>query len=563
MILNKRREHYHFGTKKNNLRSIYLTLFVCVLFLIFGCAYFPNLSPTKTRATSNNPKLFIIILDALTHRTLMQSQDYLPNINYLIHGDNNRNPYVYFENVLVSLPSESMPSNTTLLTGVYPDRHGIPSTSWFNRMDGRVISLTSFFQREVIDFLHRTNTDTIFDYARRSDKSTMAVATQVAKGVNREDWIKISIHLWATAFWINFLSEGNTIPDGAHIDRGITKGLLHGQKYLPNDGLNEKFKIYGNIPDLTVVHYIGLDIFTHYPRAFMLKEEWTVQEIQEWYLKEVIDPEIGKIISFLREKGVLENTLFFFVSDHGQTKIKEQISEKPIETLLSQTFEVNHSHYLTGKPEIIVMPGAGTKDIYVKNRKKTDWISPPSLIQDIKPAIDILIDIPKTDEYLSHVLIGQYPGERSEGVDERDAFWHFDLLKYRKTTRRNGDFLQALECLTNLDIKSSEELRTSCMYRRIYSRENKPDIVLINKPGFYFAPDKNKFTHHGSIHRDDVSVSFLIAGPAANRLFDKIYVIRDQIETIDMTPIAAHLAGIKIDKAIDGKDRLLEVLRRK
>jgi arylsulfatase A-like enzyme len=541
---------------------ILMCLLVGVLIPLAGCAGSPHQPLEKVLDTPQEPKLFVIILDALKRRTLMESIDSLPNFKAAIMGNGAAYPYIAFENVLVSIPSSSKPSNTTLLTGVYPCRHGVPSTMWFDRKEEKIITLKSITQRRIINILKKNHTDTLFDYARKSGKSSLAVATQVTKGVPGRDWIKQSVHLWGQAFWINLLQDGNSIPDGAHLDRGTTKGLLRGHAYSSTDGLEGKLKTGGNIPDLVVVHYVGMDIFTHYPRRFMVKENWTIDEIQKWYLREVLDPELGKIMAFLQENKLLENTIFFFVADHGQTKIIEHVDEKGFEKRLAKKFKVKGRPHSIPEADIIIMPGAGTKVIYVKDRTDTDWMSPPRLLEDVKPVTDALIDDKDMREHLNALLVARYPGERDQdlkGLVNSDVFWFFNLKGYRQSNREDDDFVNALEPLSELDELVGKELRAAYMYCRDFSRENIPDIILINQPGHYFTPDRGKYAHHGGIYADDVYVSFVVSGPQSHRFSNRPQTIARQIETSDLVPMAAHLAGIKIDKPIDGRNWLLDV----
>lgn len=538
-------------------------IFIAAVTLIFlaGCAHFSDQPPEKGVQTLRQPKLIIVIMDALKRKTLMESIDALPNLKAIVKGDSGTYPYIYFENVLGSIPSSSKPSNTTLLTGVYPYRHGVPSTIWFDREAKKVVTLNSLSQRRTVNILEKTKTDTIFDYGRRSEKTMMAVGTQVAKGVDSRDWIKQSVHLWGQAFCINVLLNLNPIPDGAHLDRGTTKGLFKGYWYSLADGLEGKLKTEGSIPDLVVVHYVGMDIFSHYPRQFMVKNNWSVDKIQKWYLKEVLDPEMGKITGLLKKYGIFENTVFFFVTDHGQTRVIRHIVEQDLTKRLAASFKVMGRRYSAKEAEVAIMPGASTKAIYIKNRINADWMAPPRLIEDVKPMVDALIKVEGIMDYLNTLLIAQYPGERADGPqrsEESDAFWFFNVNSYIQSSGKAEDFLMALKPLSELDQLVGEALRAAYLYRRNYQRESIPDIILVNKPGYYFVPDKGKYTHHGSIYPDDAYVSFVISGPAIQLFSDRCRTITRRIDTVDLVPMAAHLAGIKIDKNIDGKNRLLE-----
>ena len=518
----------------------------------------PHKPPEKEVHGPAYPKVIVIILDALKRGNLMGSLDSLPNFRELIIGEQLDYPYVYFENVLGSIPSSSMPANTTLLTGVYPCRHGVPSTVWFDREKEEVVTLTSFLQRRIINFLEQTDTDTIFDYARRSEKTTMAVATQVAKGVKGRNWIKQSVHLWGQAFCLNLFRDGNPIPDGAHLDRGTTKGLIDGHLYSLTDGLRGTLRANGDIPDLTVVHYVGLDIFTHYPRRFMVEKNWTVDQIQRWYLKEVLDSEIGKIRSFLEDNHLFENVIFFFVSDHGQTKIAKHIDEKRFVEEFPESLNIAGRHCSIRAANLVVMPGASTKAIYVKNQLKGEWLSPPRLLEDVKPAVDASIRSNGMDEYLSTLIIAKYPGDRDQPLENSDEFWYFDLGTYLESDRDQDDFLVALRPFSLLDQHVGQKLKASNMYNLDFSRNNKPDIILINKPGYYFTPDNGKYAHHGSIYSDDVFVSFVISGPNIRLFSSSPKKVVEQINTVDLVPMIAFLASIIIDRPIDGKNRLVE-----
>lgn len=553
-----------FDTLSIQSSSARLHLLVAVFIIITGCANNSRSNPDPGLKTFQQPKLFVVILDALQRKTLMESLDSLPNFKAIIKGEPSDHPYIYYENVLVSIPSSSKPSNTTLLTGVYPDKHGVPSTNWFDRKNQKAKTLTSISQRRIVDILEETNTDTLFDYARRSGKTTMAVATQVTKGVDRCDWIQQSIHLWGQAYCLNLLFNFNPIPDGAHLDRGTTGGLLTGYMYSLSDGLEGKLRTSGDIPDLTVVHFVGMDIFTHYPRRFMIENNWSIKEIQKWYLKEVLDPEMGAIKTFLQENDLFDNTIFFFVSDHGQGRIRKHIDEEDFEKRLGANFKVMGRPYSAHQAEIVISLGASTKTLYVKNRLHAGWMPPPGLTADVKPVVDTLIDIPDMQAHLKALLVARYPGERDEFTqktgqsDDLDPYWFFNLSRYRQSERQNDDFLDALEPLTKLDELVGSNLKAAYMYRRDFVRRNIPDIILINKPGYFFTPDKGKYAHHGSIYPASAYVSFIVSGPAVHWFSDSPQTISRQIDTVDMVPMAAHLADIKIDRPIDGVNQLID-----
>jgi hypothetical protein len=281
---------------------------------------------------------------------------------------------------------------------------------------------------------------------------------------------------------------------------------LNGYWYTPFDGLRGRVRARGEIPDIVLLYYAGLDIATHYPRRFKQEEDWEIDEIQRWYLREVLDPELGKVAAFLREHNLFENTVFLFISDHGQTKIRKRLSDEDFERRLSESLCVagcaldqelkifGRGHSIE-EADVVIMPGAGTKTIYVKNRLDNSWVIPPRLLADIKPVIDGFIDQKEIKECLNHLLIRSYLGDRFEGMEEIDAFWVFDITEYRRSDRHNTDFVGSLAPLSRLDEFLGASLNAAFMYRRNYSRENTPDIILINKPGYFFTRNDEIYGH--------------------------------------------------------------------
>jgi hypothetical protein len=188
-----------------------------------------------------------------------------------------------------------------------------------------------------------------------------------------------------------------------------------------------------------------------------------------------------------------------------------------------------------------------------------DWTSPPRLLEDVKPIVDVFIDVGDMKTSLNTLLVAQYAGEGNEDTNTSDTFSFFNLSLYRQSNRSDNAFINALEPLSGLDELVGKELKAAYMYCRDFHGNNTPDIILINKPGYYFAPDKDKYAHHGGIYHNDAYVSFVISGPGVHLFSDHPQRITHQIDTVDLLPIAAYLSGIKVDKRVDGKNWLRKV----
>jgi hypothetical protein len=84
----------------------------------------------------------------------------------------------------------------------------------------------------------------------------------------------------------------------ARIDEDATTAVI---KNLEQDGL----------PDLQVVYFPGIDVFTHHTPDPL--------NSQELYLERVTDYSVGRILDYYRWAGVLDRTYVLFIADHGHT----------------------------------------------------------------------------------------------------------------------------------------------------------------------------------------------------------------------------------------------------
>jgi len=220
---------------------------------------------------------------------------------------------------------------------------------------------------------------------------------------------------------------------------------------------------------------------------------------------------------------------------------------------LSASFKTNSIWRRFKNVEALCMAGAGTKAIYIKNRQDNSWIVPPSLTRDIKPAIDLLI---KNEELLSStaaILIRQCSGERIGGASEPAMFWSFDISGYMQTKQSEHDFLNALKPLSSIDVLNSD-VHLSLQLERQYSNDSAPDIVLITKQGLFFAPDKGKYGHHGSIYSSDNLVSYMMGGPSLSRRLVESCIIHEKASVLDFVPTVMGLLHVAVPSNLEGKD---------
>ena len=107
-------------------------------------------------------KLILIVVDGLTPRVLERAveRDETPALRLLLeHGS-----YAEATSVFPSLTPVCM---TSIVTGAYPDVHGIPHLVWYDRESGRLVEYGSSFGAVVTAGALRSIRDTIFEINER------------------------------------------------------------------------------------------------------------------------------------------------------------------------------------------------------------------------------------------------------------------------------------------------------------------------------------------------------------------------------------------------------------
>jgi hypothetical protein len=505
-------------------------------------------------AGSSRPKVVILEFHGMKQGIIGESLDGLPHFQKLIKGPHNAQAYVHLPQVLTTIPAESVPGISSMYTGLYPQRTGVVSTFWFDRRTTKVRTMISYFQQRINRILASNGVKTLFDYVGESGKNSMTTMLMVTKGA---DWsVKSGAFFWGNASLLGFLRKGRWIPDSRYVDQKTISAFLTGHITAYNRSLAGILQHRQMIPDVMVVQLLGIDLFSHYPARDLQKQNASMDKIQKHYAQTVLDPLIGRLIRFLKKAGVYEDCIFILVSEHGLTRIKKQIPDKTIDHSLSKSFKLPDRETSNRQAEAVIMPGACTKEIYLKNRHSGNWMDPPRLLADVKSAVDLVLANPDIQASINTLVIRQYPGERHDVVEEYGQWWVFDWQTYQTTTKDDLAFLQALHPLSVLEERFELGEYVVRGLSRQYTRETAPDIKVINKKGFYFERDFDKYGHHGSYYPNDCIVSFWVAGPRLAHILPGRHTLDTAASTLDLVPIVMYLLGMPIPEGLDGNNPL-------
>ena len=164
------------------------------------------------------------------------------------------------------------------------------------------------------------------------------------------------------------------------------------------EGVARGVEGYG-LPDLQVAYFPGVDLVAHGSGA----------EAQRSYLRDEIDPHIGRVLDLYRERGALESTTVVVVSDHGHTETLDDDrhsldaggDDEPPALLDSlgwrlRDFSVGAD---SSDADLVMIYDEAVAMLYVADRSACpaegdvcDWTRPPRLEEDVLPLARALRD---------------------------------------------------------------------------------------------------------------------------------------------------------------------------
>jgi Type I phosphodiesterase / nucleotide pyrophosphatase len=294
------------------------------------------------------------------------------------------------------LPSSTIADWAAIFTGSVPAWDGVPGDEWFVRDTGRFYAPVPVSVTDLTD-----NTKVVTDdlVGKAIKVPTLYELLGVESNVSM-----LSVHRGATYY--------TTVAPTAIADmvEHLIKGTLQGHDpkrslsgSIDRDSvakLIDAIEEHG-VPDLQVVYFPGIDIFTHAAEDPLAS--------QEGYLELVTDPAVGEVLGEYQKKGELDKTYFIFISDHAHIPtVNDEAHTLGTDDENSPFAAVARAHFRVRKASIL-LPDAD-KDyqavlayqgfmayIYLADRSTCphdgdvcDWKKPPRFEEDVVPVLKVL-----------------------------------------------------------------------------------------------------------------------------------------------------------------------------
>ncbi|HSE98757.1 MAG TPA: alkaline phosphatase family protein, partial [Blastocatellia bacterium] len=322
------------------------------------------------------------------------------------------------------------------------------------------------------------------------------------------------------------------------------------------DTLIEKLEEHG-VANLQVVYFPGIDLFSHVTESPL--------DTQPLYLRDVLDPAIGRVLDAYQNEGVLDETYVLLIADHGHTPViaddlhslSSEGDDEPPALLKQAGFRMRP---LVLEPEedeqdyqaALAYQGAMAY-IYLADRStcpgpgdRCDWTRPPRFEEDVMPVVRAFHSvnesghpIPQLKGTLDLVFAREPrpPGQEALPFQVFDGQRLVPIADYLKQHPR-PDLIRLEERLNGLAAGP-------------YGHRA-GDILLLTRSGlerpieqrFYFSSLYRSW--HGSPTRQDSNIPLIVArrGDSGARLRDIVAgVLGASPSQLSLVPLVRSLAG--------------------
>ncbi len=490
-------------------------------------------------------RLVVIDIDGLRRdvfRTALAAGD-LPNVERIVGGREGQS--ACHVDALSTAPSITFAAQASIFTGQHPGRHIIAGNESFDRLGHISRGRPRHFGFDVGYTLAVDDAVRVFSDGLASQLLSAATPTLYESG---------SAHGLTSAVAYNMYARGADAwlpPDVVEIAR-FTKGKgtlgLEAGEY--DAGMLDSLLSHlagGARPDLLTAYFMGLDHHSHVHGPAS----------QPAYLREVVDPQIGRLLDALAAHGMLAGALFALVSDHGQIEVTPDDRHSirlgfPFDREMGHLFAalgLDVHDYPGEAPACDAVMGlnGGLAHVYLQHRAGR-WADPPRYAEDVLPVAEAFRQMNERGRYeeslrgsLALILVR----------DAEHAGWQGEYRVYLGDGRTQpfGDYLAAHPQPDYADPVNRIRLAGSAMTG---------DLILLadGRAGYYFGAPTTGV--HGGLLAGESEAVLTFARPggspaeiahlretATGLIADRCADEGNRAPSVsDMTPVALALMGL-------------------
>ena len=352
-------------------------------------------------ASPSGPRMIIFALDGAVPAGMMDDIKNLqmPHVKELLGNDQGDGLFEHAyaaPHALSILPSSTIADWSSIFTGSVPAWDGIPGDEWFDRETATFFAPVPVSMTDIADNTKLVTDDLI---GHELEVPTLYERLRLRSYVSM-----LSVHRGATFY--TTVGPDSLSDLFSHLVRGTLKGRdpersLSGT--LDRASVDELIKAIEEhgIPDLQVVYFPGIDIFTHAAEDPL--------NSQKRYLAHVTDGAIGKVLEEYNRHNALDNTYVIFIADHSHIptmndekhRLGPDDDSSPFKAVAKAGFRVRKASLIVGGADkdfqaVLAYQGS-MANIYLADRTtcpkdddKCDWKKPPRFEEDVIPVLNSL-----------------------------------------------------------------------------------------------------------------------------------------------------------------------------
>ncbi|QWU18414.1 alkaline phosphatase family protein [Paenibacillus sophorae] len=518
--------------------TVILTIGLTLIMSLTGCQAKSGTnadmrSEPEFKVTSAGDKPIVaIIIDSLMDKPLQEAmnQGKAPALKYLIdHGR-------YFPKVVSSFPTMSVTIDSTLLTGVYADKHHVPGLVWYNDREKRMVFYGNGPKEALkIDQL-QVLTDSVYQLNQvQLSKKVKTIHEELADSGKHSASINAVIYRGRTERDLRVpqtMADTTRLPDHYKVNTPELFSLAAFTQLNPENslhtalwekyGMNDKFAARdiaylvqnGKLPEVTVAYFPGNDSVHHRKGSMALKGI----ERADRALQHVLD-------SYGSWEEAVKRTTWIILGDSAQSDVLENRDE----------FKVDLRPLLNGyRIAKLDRPVAQDDQIVIAANERMAYIyalSPSLKLSEIVKGLqtEAKLDIIAVNRDHSVLLTGG--GQGDNVLSYRPGGPYSD--EYGQKWSLSGDPGLADISLREHRIKYGKYPDVLArLYGALHSHEGRYIVVTV-KPGYELAGESSP-THrgggaHGSLHEVDSIVPLIVTGTDSQPKHPRIVDLKDWI----------------------------------
>jgi hypothetical protein len=490
-------------------------------------------------------RLVVIDVDGLRRDVFQAALEAgeLPNVERIVGGREGK--AACHVDALSTAPSITFAAQASIVTGQHPAVHGIAGNESFDRLGRISAGHPRHFGFDVGDTLAVDDAVGVFADGLASQLLNPDVATLYEMAAGPELTSTVVYHMVARG------ADAWLPPSILDIARFTKGGDVLGLEAAEYDGKMLE-RLIGHLeegarPDVLLAYFMGLDHHSHVHGP----------ATQPAYLRDTLDPQIGRLLEALHARGMLEDTLFALVSDHGQIEVVPDDRHSirlgfPFDRELGHVFAALglDVHDIPGEDpacDAVVGLNGGLAHVYLQHRKGR-WADVPRYVEDLLPVAEAFRQMNETGRY----------------EDELQGSVELILVRNAQHEGWEGEYRVYLgdgqtQPLTDYLARHPELGYADAANRiRLAASATTGDLILAanGRAGFYFGGPTTGV--HGGLYAGDSEAVLTFAHPAGSR--DEIARLRETVcgvtsdrcanegnrqpSVADMVPVALTLLGL-------------------